>query len=235
MALHDASTIAAVIVEPMAGSTGVLMPPKGYLKRLREITKKHGILLIFDEVITAFGRMGGAFAAQVCGVEPDMITFAKGVTSGTVPMGGVLASSAVYDAFMVGPPGAIELFHGYTYSAHPLACAAGIATLQLYKDEDLFNRAAKMAPVMEDAVHALKGTRHVIDLRNSGLVGAVELESRPGAPGARAFETFLKCWEKGVLVRTSGDNIAIAPPLIVEEAQIDQIVDTLREAINAVD
>ena len=234
VALHDASTIAAVIVEPMAGSTGVLFPPKGYLQRLREITKKHGILLIFDEVITAFGRMGGAFAAQVYGVEPDMITFAKGVTSGTVPMGGVLASNAVHDAFMVGPPGAIELFHGYTYSAHPLACAAGLATLQLYKDEDLFNRAAKMAPVLEKAVHSLKGTRHVIDLRSGGLVGAVELEPRAGAPGARAFEAFLRCWEKGVLVRTSGDNIAIAPPLIVEEQQVEQIVATLRDAIGGV-
>ncbi len=235
VALHDASTIAAVSVEPMAGSTGVLMPPKGYLKRLREITGKHGILLIFDEVITAFGRMGGAFASGVYDVEPDMITFAKGVTSGTVPMGGVLASKAVHDAFMVGPPGAVELFHGYTYSAHPLACAAGIATLQLYKDEDLFNRAAKMAPVMEDAVHSMKGTRHVIDLRNGGLVGAVELESRPGAVGARAFDVFLRCWEKGVLVRTSGDNIALAPPLIVEAAQLQQIAETLREAIKAVD
>ena len=234
VALHDASTIAAVIVEPMAGSTGVLFPPKGYLQRLREITKKHGILLIFDEVITAFGRMGGAFAAQVYGVEPDMITFAKGVISGTVPMGGVLASNAVHDAFMVGPPGAIELFHGYTYSAHPLACAAGLATLQLYKDEDLFNRAAKMAPVLEKAVHSLKGTRHVIDLRSGGLVGAVELEPRAGAPGARAFEAFLRCWEKGVLVRTSGDNIAIAPPLIVEEQQVEQIVATLRDAIGGV-
>jgi beta-alanine--pyruvate transaminase len=235
VALHDASTIAAVIVEPMAGSTGVLMPPKGYLKRLREITKKHGILLIFDEVITAFGRMGGATAAQVFDVEPDMITFAKGVTSGTVPMGGVMVSKAIYDAFMVGPAGAIEIFHGYTYSAHPLACAAGIATLQLYKDEDLFNRAQGMAPVMEEAVHALKGTKNVIDLRNFGLVGAVELASRPDAPGARAFDVLLKCWEKGVLVRTSGDNVAVAPPLIVEKGQIEQIFTTLREAILATD
>ncbi|QJR09455.1 Beta-alanine--pyruvate aminotransferase [Usitatibacter rugosus] len=235
VALHDASTIAAVIVEPMAGSTGVLMPPKGYLKRLREITKKHGILLIFDEVITAFGRMGGAFASQVFDVEPDMITFAKGVTSGTVPMGGVLASKAVHDAFMIGPPGAIEIFHGYTYSAHPLACAAGIATLQLYKDGDLFNRAKQMAPVMESAVHGLKGGKNIIDLRNFGLVGAIELASRPDAPGARAFEVMLKCWEKGVLVRTAGDNIAIAPPLIVEASQIAQIADTLREAIQSTD
>ena len=199
VALHDASTIAAVIVEPMAGSTGVLMPPKGYLQRLREITKKHGILLIFDEVITAFGRLGADFGADVYGVEPDMITFAKGVTSGTVPMGGVIASSDIYQAFMSGPPGAIELFHGYTYSAHPLACAAGIATLQLYKDEDLFARAARMAPVLEKALHSLKGTRHVIDIRNHGLVGAVELAPR-AARRARAASrrtcaaTRRACW-----------------------------------------
>ncbi|QJR13769.1 aspartate aminotransferase family protein [Usitatibacter palustris] len=231
VALHDASTIAAVIVEPMAGSTGVLLPPKGYLKRLREITKKHGILLIFDEVITAYGRMGGAFASQVFDVVPDMITFAKGITSGTVPMGGVLVSDEIHDAFMVGPPGAVEFFHGYTYSAHPLACAAGIATLQHYKDEDLFARGAKMGPVMENAVHSLKGTKHVIDLRNYGLVGAVELESRPGAPGARAFDVYLKCWEKGVVLRTAGDTVAIAPSLIVKEDEIGRIVTTLREAI----
>jgi beta-alanine--pyruvate transaminase len=235
VALHDASTIAAVIVEPLAGSTGVLVPPKGYLQKLREITRKHGILLIFDEVITAFGRLGAAFGADVYGVVPDMITFAKGVTSGSVPMGGVLASSEIYQAFMSGPPGAIELFHGYTYSAHPLACAAGVATLQLYKDEDLFNRAARMAPKLEAALHALKGTRHVIDIRNHGLVGAVELASRPGAVGARAFEAFLKTFEKGVLVRQTGDIIAIAPPLIIEEAQIDQVVTTLREVLNTLE
>ncbi len=233
--LHDASTIAAVIVEPMAGSTGVLMPPKGYLQRLREITKKHGILLIFDEVITAFGRLGANFAADLYGVEPDMITFAKGVTSGTVPMGGVIASSDVYQAFMSGPAGAIELFHGYTYSAHPLACAAGIATLQLYKDEDLFARAARMAPFLEKALHSLKGTRHVIDIRNQGLVGAVELAPRAGAPGARAFEAFLRCYEKGVLVRQTGDIVAIAPALIVEESHIDQIVQTLREVLTGLE
>ena len=233
--LHDASTIAAVIVEPMAGSTGVLMPPKGYLQRLREITKKHGILLIFDEVITAFGRLGANFAADLYGVEPDMITFAKGVTSGTVPMGGVIASSDVYQAFMSGPAGAIELFHGYTYSAHPLACAAGIATLQLYKDEDLFARAARMAPFLEKALHSLKGTRHVIDIRNQGLVGAVELAPRAGAPGARAFEAFLRCYEKGVLVRQTGDIVATAPALIVEESHIDQIVQTLREVLTGLE
>ena len=234
VALHDASTIAAVIVEPMAGSTGVLIPPKGYLQRLREITSKHGILLIFDEVITAFGRMGANFAADVYGVQPDMITFAKGVTSGTVPMGGVLVSSDIYKAFMSGPAG-IEIFHGYTYSAHPLACAAGIATLDLYAAEGLFERAARMAPKLEDALHSMKGTRHVIDIRNHGLVGAVELAPRPGAPGARAFEAYLKCYEKGVLVRQTADIIAIAPALIVEDAQIDQMVSTLREVLTALD
>jgi beta-alanine--pyruvate transaminase len=235
VALHDASTIAAVIVEPMAGSTGVLIPPKGYLKRLREITKKHGILLIFDEVITAFGRLGGAFAANVFGVEPDMITFAKGVTSGAVPMGGVLCSSAIYESFMAGPPNAIELFHGYTYSAHPLACAAGIAALQLYRDEGLFERAQRMAPVLEQAAHSLKGTRHVIDVRNYGLVAGIELESRPNAPGARAYELFVKCFEKGLLVRTAGDIIALSPALIVEEKEIQQIVETLRTVVSALD
>ncbi|MGZ5097802.1 MAG: aminotransferase class III-fold pyridoxal phosphate-dependent enzyme [Usitatibacter sp.] len=235
VALHDASTIAAVIVEPMAGSTGVLIPPKGYLQRLREITKKHGILLIFDEVITAFGRLGASFGADLFGVEPDMITFAKGITSGSVPMGGVIVSSGIYEAFMSGPPGAIELFHGYTYSAHPLACAAGLATLQLYKDEDLFARAARMAPAFENAIHSLKGAPHVVDIRNIGLVGAVELAPRAGAPGARGFETYLRCFEKGVLVRNTGDIIALAPALIVEEAQIQQIVATLREVLQSID
>jgi beta-alanine--pyruvate transaminase len=235
VALHDASTIAAVIVEPMAGSTGVLFPPKGYLQRLREITKKHGILLIFDEVITGYGRLGGAFAANVFGVEPDMITFAKGVTSGTVPMGGVICSAEIHDAFMTGPQGAVELFHGYTYSAHPLACAAGIATLQLYKDEALFERAAKMAPVLAKAVHGLKGTKHVIDLRAFGLVAAIELESRPGAVGARAFEAFLKAYEKGVIVRSAADNIVISPAFVIEESQIDQIVSVLRDVLMALD
>jgi beta-alanine--pyruvate transaminase len=234
VALHDASTIAAVIVEPMAGSTGVLIPPKGYLQRLREITSKHGILLIFDEVISAFGRMGANFAADVYGVEPDMITFAKGVTSGTVPMGGVLVSSSIYKAFMDGPAG-IELFHGYTYSAHPLACAAGVATLDLYEAEGLFERAARMAPKLEEALHSLRGTRHVIDVRNHGLVGAVELAPRAGAPGARAFEAYLKCYEKGVLVRQTGDIIAVAPALIVEDSQIDQIVSTMRDVLGALD
>ena len=235
VALHDASTIAAVIVEPMAGSTGVLIPPKGYLERLREITRRHGILLIFDEVITAFGRLGGAFAADVYGVQPDMITFAKGVTSGTVPMGGVLVSTEIFQAFMTGAPGAIELFHGYTYSAHPLACAAGIATLKLYADEGLFERAARMAPKLENALHGLKGTKHVIDIRNQGLVGAVELAPREGSPGARGYEAFVRCFERGVLVRQTGDIIALAPALIVEDAQIDRMVSTLREVLGSVD
>lgn len=235
VALHDASTIAAVIVEPMAGSTGALLPPIGYLKRLREITKKHGILLIFDEVITAFGRLGGAFAADVFDVQPDIITFAKGVTSGTVPMGGVLCSAEIHDAFMTGPAGAVELFHGYTYSAHPLACAAGIATLQLYKDEGLFERAAAMAPVLSNAVHSLKGTKHVIDIRSYGLVAAIELETRAGAPGARAFEAFLKAYEKGVITRVAGDNVVLSPALIVEENHIDQYVSVLREVIATID
>jgi len=235
VALHDASTIAAVIVEPMAGSTGVLVPPRGYLQKLRDITRKHGILLIFDEVISAFGRMGTNFAADLYGVEPDMITFAKGVTSGTVPMGGVIVSAEIYRAFMSGPPNAIELFHGYTYSAHALACAAGVAALQLYKDEDLFARAARMAPVLENALHGLKGARHVIDVRNHGLVGAVELAPRAGAPGARGFEAYLKAFEKGVLVRTTGDIIAIAPAFIVEDIHIDRIASTLREVLTTLE
>jgi beta-alanine--pyruvate transaminase len=219
----------------MAGSTGVLFPPKGYLQRLREITKKYGILLIFDEVITGYGRLGGAFASDVFGVKPDMITFAKGVTSGTVPMGGVICTPEIHDAFMTGPHGAVELFHGYTYSAHPLACAAGIATLQLYKDEALFERAAAMAPKLAAAVHSLQGVKHVIDLRAFGLVGAVELEPRAGAPGARAFEAFLKAYDKGVVLRSAADNIVIAPAFIIEDAQIDQIVSVLREVITSMD
>ena len=234
VALHDASTIAAVIVEPLAGSTGVLVPPRGYLQRLREITKKHGILLIFDEVITAFGRLGAAFASQVYGVEPDIITFAKGVTSGTVPMGGVLVSGEIYRAFMSGAPGSIELFHGYTYSAHVLACAAGIATLQLYRDEDLFARAARMAPKLEAAIHSLRGAPHVIDIRNQGLVAAVEVAPRAGSPGARGYDVFLRCFDDGVLVRQTGDTLALAPALIVDDGEIDRMVASLRNALAAV-
>jgi beta-alanine--pyruvate transaminase len=232
--LHDASTIAAVIVEPVAGSTGVLVPPVGYLQRLREITRKHGILLIFDEVITAFGRLGDAFAAQTFGVVPDMITFAKGVTSAAVPLGGVLVSNEVHRTFMAGPPAAIEFFHGYTYSAHPLACAAGLATLQLYEDEKLFERGKRMAKVFEEKLHTLKGEPNVIDIRNMGLAGAVELAPRPDAPGARALEVFLRCYDEGVFVRLAGEIIELAPALIVEENQIEEIVETMRKVLRRV-
>jgi len=231
--LHGAETIAAVIVEPMAGSTGVLLPPKGYLERLREITAKHGILLIFDEVITGFGRLGASFAADHFGVQPDLITTAKGLTNGVIPMGAVLATAQIHDAFMQGPEHVIELFHGYTYSGNPIASAAGLATLETYREEGLFERAAELAPYWEDALHALKGTRHVIDIRNMGLIGAVELEPIAGAPTKRAFQAFLDCYEKGVLIRTTGDIIAMSPPLIIEKAHIDQLIGTLREVLEA--
>jgi beta-alanine--pyruvate transaminase len=224
--LHDASSIAAVIVEPIAGSTGVLIPPRGYLQRLREICERHGILLIFDEVITGFGRTGAPFAAQEFGVTPDMITLAKGLTNGCVPMGAVLVSKAVYEAFMQGPDG-IELFHGYTFSAHPVACAAGLATLGLYQSEGLLTRAKSLAKYWEDAAHALRGLPHVIDVRNYGLILGLELESIPGKAGARAFDVFIKCFERGVLVRQTADIIALSPPLIIEQSQIDQIFGTL--------
>ena len=229
--LHDPSTIAAVIVEPMAGSTGVLPPPQGYLEKLRAICDKHGFLLIFDEVITGFGRLGASFAAERFGITPDLMTFAKGVTNGAVPMGGVMVKKAIYDAFMKGPEHAIELFHGYTYSAHPLACAAGNATLEVYRQDGLFERAAELAPKFEAAVHSLKGLPNVIDIRNIGLVGAVELAPRPGEPGKRGFEAFLKALDKGVLYRATGDTLAISPPLIVSEAEIDRIVTTLGEVL----
>ncbi|GHE03488.1 aspartate aminotransferase family protein [Allgaiera indica] len=235
VALHGAETIAAVIVEPMAGSTGVLLPPKGYLERLRAITRKHGILLIFDEVITGFGRLGSAFAAQHFGVVPDMITTAKGLTNGVIPMGAVMTTAEVHDAFMQGPEHMIELFHGYTYSGNPVAAAAGIATLDTYREEGLFERAHALAPYWEDALHALKGTRHVIDIRNMGLIGAVELEPIPGEPTKRAFSAFLKAYEKGILIRTTGDIIAMSPPLIIDKPQIDQLVGTLREVLEALD
>jgi beta-alanine--pyruvate transaminase len=231
VALHDASTIAAVIVEPVAGSTGVLIPPKGYLQRLREICDKHGILLIFDEVITGFGRLGTPFAAQYFGVTPDLMTVAKGLTNGSVPMGAVLARQFIHDAFMTGPEHLIEFFHGYTYSAHPLACAAGLGTLDTYADEGLLTRGASMAPVFEESVHSLKGLPNVIDVRNIGLVAGIELAPIAGEPGKRAFQVFLDCWEKGVLVRTTGDTVALSPPLIIEPQHIDQIVNTLRDAI----
>ncbi|MCR9213288.1 MAG: aspartate aminotransferase family protein [Proteobacteria bacterium] len=235
VALHDASTIAAVIVEPVAGSTGVLLPPKGYLERLRKICDAHGILLIFDEVITGFGRLGASFATEYFGVQPDMLTVAKGLTSGTIPMGGVVCSKEIYDTFMTGPDNMIELFHGYTYSGHPVAAAAALATLDCYKEDGLFERANDLAPYWEEAVHSLKGEPHVIDLRNLGLIGAIELEGIPGKPTARAFDAFLKCYEKGVLIRTTGDIIALSPPLIVEKSHIDQIFDTLRMVLSEID
>ena len=231
---HGADTIAAVIVEPMAGSTGVLVPPKGYLEKLRAICDAHGILLIFDEVITGFGRLGASFAAEKFAVQPDMITMAKGLTNGAVPMSAIGVRAGIYDTLMTGPENAIELFHGYTYSAHPLACAAGIATLDLYRDEGLFERAAGLAPYWEQAVHSLKGSPFVIDIRNIGLVGAVELTPREDAPGARVYDVFLGCYNEGVLVRQTGDIIALAPPLIVTESQIDQIVETLRRVLTRI-
>jgi len=231
VALHDASTIAAVIVEPIAGSTGVVLPPKGYLQRLREICDKHGILLIFDEVITGFGRTGAAFAAQEFGVTPDMITCAKGLTNGCVPMGAVLASKKIYDAFMHGPPNAIELFHGYTYSAHPIACAAGLAALDIYQREELLTRAKQTGPAFEKALHGLRGLPHVIDIRNYGLVGAVELQPIAGTPGARAFSVFLKCFERGLLIRTTGDTIALSPALIIEPKHIEELFGVLSQAL----
>jgi beta-alanine--pyruvate transaminase len=234
VALHDASNIAAVIVEPIAGSTGVLVPPKGYLQKLREICTKHGILLIFDEVITGFGRTGSAFAAQEFGVTPDIITCAKGLTNGSVPMGGVIVKKEIYDTFMTGPETAIEFFHGYTYSCHPTACAAGNATLEIYEREGLFQRAKEMAPYWEDAVHSLRGLPGVIDIRNYGLVAAIEYEPNPGAPGARGLNTFLKAYEEGILVRTAGDITAMSPPLIIEKSHIDELVDTLGKVIKSV-
>jgi beta-alanine--pyruvate transaminase len=228
IALHDASNIAAVIVEPVAGSTGVLVPPVGYLERLREICSKHGLLLIFDEVITGFGRTGRAFAAETFGVVPDLITFAKGVTNATVPLAGVIARRDIYDTIVnQAPPDTVELFHGYTYSGHPLATAAAEATLALYHEERLFERARTIAPRFESALHALKGLPHVIDVRNFGLMAAVELEPIPGKPGARGFQTFLQCFAKGIHVRVTGDILALSPPLIISESQIDELADTI--------
>jgi beta-alanine--pyruvate transaminase len=231
IALHDASTIAAVIVEPIAGSAGVILPPIGYLKRLREICDKNDILLIFDEVITGFGRVGKPFASLAFDVTPDLMTTAKGLTNGAVPMGAVFAQRKIYDAFMQGPENAIELFHGYTYSAHPVACAAALATLDVYSKEGLLTRAASLAPEWEDAVHSLRGLPHVLDVRNYGLIGAVELEPRAGKPGTRAFEVFLKCFERGVMVRQTGDTIAMSPPLIIDSKQIVRMVETLGAVI----
>lgn len=232
--LHGAETIAAVIVEPMSGSAGVILPPKGYLERLRAIADKHGILLIFDEVITGFGRLGKPFATDYFGVTPDLITTAKGITNGAIPMGAVFASDNIYQALMTGPANAIELFHGYTYSGHPVACAAGIATLEIYEKEGLLTRAASLEKTWEDALHSLKGLPHVIDIRNLGLVGAIELAPRDGAAGARAYDVFVDCFKKGLLIRVTGDIIALSPPLIIEEAQISTIVETIANAIKRV-
>ncbi len=233
--LHDASTIAAVIVEPVAGSTGVLIPPKGYLKRLREICTKHGILLIFDEVITGFGRLGTPFAADYFDVIPDIITTAKGVSNGVIPMGAVFVKKEIHDAFMNGPENLIEFFHGYTYSGNPIACAAAIATLDTYKEEGLLTRGAELGKHWEKALHSLAGEPHVIDIRNIGLVGAVELQPIAGKPTARAFSAFVKAFENGFMIRTTGDIIAMSPPLIISEAQIDELVEGLRSVLRAID
>ncbi|MCA7085108.1 aspartate aminotransferase family protein [Cupriavidus sp. DB3] len=235
IALHDPSNVAAVIVEPLAGSAGVLVPPVGYLERLREITSKHGILLIFDEVITAFGRLGAATAAERFKVTPDLITMAKAINNAAVPMGAVAVRREVHDTVIdAAAAGAIELPHGYTYSGHPLAAAAAIATLDLYRSEDLFGRAAKLAPLFEEAAHGVRGAPHVKDIRNLGLVAGIELEPRPGQPGARGYEVFLKCLERGVLVRYTGDILAFSPPLIVTEAQIAELFETVRQVLKDV-
>ncbi|MDJ1016954.1 MAG: aspartate aminotransferase family protein [Paracoccaceae bacterium] len=226
-AIYGGETIAACIVEPVAGSAGVILPPKGYLERIREICDRHGILLIFDEVITGFGRLGAAFAADRFGVIPDLITCAKGLTSGVIPMGAVLASNDIHDAFMHGPEHVIEFFHGYTYSGSPIASAAGLATLEVYKEESLFERARELEGYWEDAVHSLAHHPHVIDVRNLGLIGAIELEPIAGEPTKRAFSAFLDAYEQGILIRTTGDIIAMSPPLIIEKAHIDQLVETL--------
>ncbi|MFA6966709.1 aspartate aminotransferase family protein [Bosea sp. (in: a-proteobacteria)] len=233
--LHDASTIAAVMIEPMSGSTGVLPPPKGYLKRLREICTKHNILLIFDEVITGFGRLGSAFAAERYDVVPDMITFAKGVTSGAVPMGGVIVRKPIFDAFMNGPDNAIELFHGYTYSGHPLAAAASLATLDIYRDEGLFERAKMLEPIWADAVMDLKEEPNVLDIRTLGLVAGIDLASRPDGVGKRGYDAMEHAFhEEGLMVRLTGDTLALTPPLIVTEDQIGEIVEKTRRVIRAV-
>ena len=234
IALYDASTIAAVIVEPISGSAGVVIPPQGYLQRLREICDKHGILLIFDEVITGFGRVGHAFGAQRFGVTPDMITAAKGITNGCVPMGATFVSERLFDAFMSGPDNAIDMFHGYTYSGHPLACAAALATLDTYEEENLFDKALSLGDYWQEALHSLKGLPNVIDIRNFGLVGAIELAPRAGAPGTRAYDVFARAFHEGhLLTRVTGDVIALSPPLIVEKDHIDRIVNILADTIRA--
>ncbi len=234
VALHDASNIAAVIVEPVAGSAGVLPPPVGYLQKLRAICDRHDILLIFDEVITGFGRLGAPFAADHFGVQPDIVTLAKGITNAAVPMGAVAVRSHVHQAFMDGADAAIELFHGYTYSGHPLACAAGLATLDIYRDEALFERAAAIAPHWEQALHGLRDAPHVVDIRNIGLMGAVELAQIPGKPGERGQAIFHRLFDDGLLVRVTGDIIALSPSLIVTEDEIDRIVAAIREGLGKI-
>ncbi|HSQ05717.1 MAG TPA: aminotransferase class III-fold pyridoxal phosphate-dependent enzyme, partial [Burkholderiales bacterium] len=235
VALHDASSIAAVIVEPMAGSTGVLIPPKGYLERLRAICDKYGILLIFDEVITGFGRLGAPFASELFGVVPDIVCLAKGLTNGTVPMGAVVVRRHVYESVInAAPENTIELFHGYTYSGHPLAAAAAIASLKLFEEEQLFERSKALAPYFEQAVHSLRELPNVIDVRNLGLVAGIELQPLPGKPTARAVEVFLRCFQKGLLIRTTGDIIALSPPLVISKEQIDEMVGMLGEALRHV-
>ncbi|MCC2690189.1 MAG: omega amino acid--pyruvate aminotransferase [Rhizobiaceae bacterium] len=235
VALHDASTIAAVIVEPVAGSTGVLIPPKGYLQKLRDICTKHGILLIFDEVITGFGRLGTNFATDYFGVTPDIITTAKGVTNGVIPMGAVFVKKEIHDAFMNGPEHLIEFFHGYTYSGNPIACAAALGTLDTYREEGLLTRGAELAGYWADALHSLKDEPHVIDIRNIGLVGAIELAPLPGSPAKRAFEAFVKSFERGALIRTTGDIIALSPPLIIARGQIDELIDLVRGVLRTLE
>ncbi|TXL81587.1 aspartate aminotransferase family protein [Vineibacter terrae] len=229
--IHDPSSIAAVIIEPVTGSGGVLPPPQGYLERLRAICDRHGILLIFDEVITGFGRLGAPFAAQAFGVTPDLITCAKGMTNGAVPMGGVIAGDKVWNAFMAGPENMIELFHGYTYSGHPLACAASIATLDVYRDQDIFERAARTAPLWEAAAHALKGLPNVIDIRNIGLLAAIELAPRPDGGAVRAIEAANRCFDEGVLVRSAGDALVLSPPLVISDAEIERLFATIARVL----
>ncbi|WP_192243274.1 aspartate aminotransferase family protein [Mesorhizobium silamurunense] len=233
--LHDASTIAAVIVEPVAGSTGVILPPEGYLQKLREICTKHGILLIFDEVITGFGRLGAPFAADYFGVAPDIMTTAKGVSNGVIPMGAVFVKKEIHDAFMTGPEHMIEFFHGYTYSGNPIACAAALGTLDTYKEEGLLTRGEELAPYWEDALHSLKGEPHVIDIRNIGLIGAIELAPIAGSPTKRAFSAFVKAFERGALIRTTGDIIALSPPLIITKGQINELIDHVRDVLRSID
>jgi beta-alanine--pyruvate transaminase len=233
--LHHPSTIAAVIVEPVACSAGVFVPPQGYLQKLREICDRYGILLIFDEVIVAWGRLGRPFAADYFGVMPDLITTAKGITNGTVPMGAVFIKENLYQAFMTGPENAIEMPHGYTYSSHPLACAAGLATLEVYEEEGLLTRVGELAPYWENAAHSMKDCRHVTDIRNIGLIAAIELAARPGAPGARGLEAHIKAFEQGLYMRVTGDILAFAPPLIIQQAEIDRLFETVRSVLSSVD